>query len=85
MDFINRIVQVLREDLYWFRISTREAGLIEPVELWDEEQPSYIDSFGTQDLWDLKDLLYTLYTDIPHVLTFIIGSSYVFKDRSPYL
>ena len=30
-DLINRIVQVLREDLYWVRISVRDAGLIEPV------------------------------------------------------
>ena len=30
---INRIVQVLKEDLYWFRISAQEAELLEPVEL----------------------------------------------------
>ena len=36
MDFINRILQVLKEDLYWLRISTQDAGLIEPVKLWDE-------------------------------------------------
>ena len=35
-DFINRIVQVLREDLYWIRISVQDAGLMEAVELWDE-------------------------------------------------
>ena len=35
-DLINRIVQVLREDLYWIRISVRDAGLMEPVEPWDE-------------------------------------------------
>ena len=35
-DLINRIVQVLREDLYWVRISAQEAGLMEPVEPWDE-------------------------------------------------
>ena len=32
-DLINRIVQVLKRDLYWVKISTREAGLIEPVKL----------------------------------------------------
>ena len=32
-DFINRIVQVLKEDLYWVRISTRDMGLIKPVKL----------------------------------------------------
>ena len=32
-DFINRIVQVLREDLYWLRISARDAGLMELVKL----------------------------------------------------
>ena len=31
-DLINRIVQVLREDLYWFRISAQQAGLLEPAE-----------------------------------------------------
>ena len=31
-DLINRIVQVLRGDLYWFKISTWDAGLMEPVE-----------------------------------------------------
>ena len=36
IDFIYRAVQVLRENLYWIRISTQEAGLIELVELWDE-------------------------------------------------
>ena len=30
-DLINRIVQVLKRDLYWVKISTQEAGLIEPV------------------------------------------------------
>ena len=35
-DLINRIVQVLKKDLYWFKISTQDAELIEPVELWDE-------------------------------------------------
>ena len=35
-DLINRIVQVLRGDLYWFRISAQDAGLIEPVKPWDE-------------------------------------------------
>ena len=32
-DFINRIVQVLKKDLYWIRISAQDAGLMEPVEL----------------------------------------------------
>ena len=31
-DLISRIVQVLRGDLYWVKISVQEAGLIEPVE-----------------------------------------------------
>ena len=33
IDLINRIVQILREDLYWIRISTQNAELMEPVEL----------------------------------------------------
>ena len=32
-DLINRIVQVLKRDLYWFKISTQDAGLMEPVKL----------------------------------------------------
>ena len=32
-DLINRIVQVLKKDLYWFRISMQKAGLLKPVEL----------------------------------------------------
>ena len=32
-DLINRIVQVLREDLYWVRISTQDVELMEPVKL----------------------------------------------------
>ena len=35
-DFIIKIVQVLREDLYWIRISAWEAELMEPVKLWDK-------------------------------------------------
>ena len=36
MDLIYRAVQVLRENLYWIRISAQDAGLMEPVEPWDE-------------------------------------------------
>ena len=32
IDFINRIVQVLRGDLYWVKISAQDAELMEPVE-----------------------------------------------------
>ena len=35
-DLINRIVQVLKEDLYWVRISTQDAELIELVKSWDK-------------------------------------------------
>ena len=35
-DLINWIVQVLREDLERLAISARDAGLMEPVEPWDE-------------------------------------------------
>ena len=35
-DLIYRAIQVLRENLYWIRISTQNTGLIEPVKLWDE-------------------------------------------------
>ena len=30
-DLINRIVQVLRKDLYWVKISTQNTKLIKPV------------------------------------------------------
>ena len=33
MDFINRIVQVLKEDLERLVISTQDTGLMEPVKL----------------------------------------------------
>ena len=33
MDLINRLVQVLKEDLYWVRISVQKAGLMELVKL----------------------------------------------------
>ena len=33
MDLINRIVQVLKGDLYWVRISIQDAELMEPVKL----------------------------------------------------
>ena len=32
-DLISRIVQVLKGDLYWVKISAQEVGLIESVEL----------------------------------------------------
>ena len=32
IDLISRIVQVLKEDLYWVRSSVQEAGLIKLVE-----------------------------------------------------
>ena len=32
-DLINRIVQVLKKDLYWVKISTQNIGLMEPVKL----------------------------------------------------
>ena len=35
-DLINRIVQVLKRDLYWFKISAQDARLIKLVELWDK-------------------------------------------------
>ena len=44
MDFIYRAVQVLKENLYWIRISAQDAGLMEPVKLQDEGQLSYITS-----------------------------------------
>ena len=33
IDLISKIVQVLKGDLYWVKISVQKAGLIEPVKL----------------------------------------------------
>ena len=33
IDLINRIVQVLKRDLYWVRISIQDTELIKPVKL----------------------------------------------------
>ena len=33
MDFISRIVQVLKGDLYWVKISVQKVGLMELVKL----------------------------------------------------
>ena len=33
MDLVNRIIQVLRGDLYRVKISTQGTGLVEPVKL----------------------------------------------------
>ena len=35
-DLIYQIVQVLREDLKRLAVNAQEAGLMEPVELWDK-------------------------------------------------
>ena len=35
-DLISRILQVLRQDLSMVVVSARDAGLMEPVEPWDE-------------------------------------------------
>ena len=32
-NLINRIVQILKGDLYWLKISTQDAELIKPVKL----------------------------------------------------
>ena len=36
IDFIYKAVQVLRENLYWIKISAWDTELIEPVKLWNE-------------------------------------------------
>ena len=42
IDLIYRAVQVLKENLYWIKISAQEAELIEPVEPWDKGQLSHM-------------------------------------------
>ena len=59
IDLIYRAVQVLRENLYWIKISARDAGLIEPVKLQDKGQSSYITSHES----------YIKYTHVLNLLT----------------
>ena len=33
IDLINRIIQILKGDLYWVKISTQDVKLIKPVKL----------------------------------------------------
>ena len=35
-NLINRIIQVLKRDLYWVKISAQEVGLIKLVKLWNK-------------------------------------------------
>ena len=80
IDLIYRTVQVLKKNLYWIRISSQDTGLIEPIELWDEGQLSYITSYGlyTEQTYVLM-YLYTKRTYVPTYWTITIGRSYVFK------
>ena len=41
-NFINKIVQILKQDLRQVKISTQEAGLIKPVKLQNKGQLSHI-------------------------------------------
>ena len=36
IDFIYKAVQVLRENLYWIKVSAQDTGLMEPVKPWDK-------------------------------------------------
>ena len=60
IDFINRIVQILKQDLRQLRISIWDAELIKPVELWDKGQLShmtrtqYMHEFGIWEYYILK-------------------------------
>ena len=47
IDFINRILQILKKDLYWLRINIQDAGLIKPVKLQDKGQLSHMIKFST--------------------------------------
>ena len=80
MDFINRIVQVLKEDLYWIRISAQNTGLMELVELQDKGQLSYMTSY--EPYTECTYILTYLYTECTGVLKYwaiTIGRSYIFK------
>ena len=43
-DFIYKVVQVLKENLYQIRINIQDTGLIKPIKLQDEGQLNYITS-----------------------------------------
>ena len=58
MDFIYWIVQVLKEDLERLAVSTQNAGLMEPVKLWNKGQLSYMTN-------------HELYTKRTHILTYL--------------
>ena len=45
-NLINRIVQVLKKDLYWVKISIKDTELIKLVKLQDKGQPTYIIEFS---------------------------------------
>ena len=79
-DLINRIVQVLKRDLYWVRISAQDIKLIKPVEPQDKGQPSHITSHKPH-IKHTHVLTYsrTEYTDVPTYSTITIGRSYIFK------
>ena len=62
-NLINRIVQVLKRDLYQVRISIQDAELIKPVKLQDKGQLSHV------VIYILNVLMY-LYIYIPNVPTY---------------
>ena len=74
MDLIYRAVQVLRENLYWIKISAQDTGLMEPMKLWDKGQLSYITSHEP----------HTRYTHILNLLTQYIEYMRILKHSHYY-
>ena len=67
-DLIYRTVQVLKENLYWIRISTQKAGLIKPVKLQDKGQLSYITDHGLRIkciyILNMSSSVYKIYKNV---------------------
>ena len=81
MDFINRILQVLKADLYQLRISVWDTGLIKLVKLQDKGQLSHITEFSTYICENVGPDIPTF----PYTQTFTIGRRWIYKELSPYL
>ena len=69
-DFINRIIQILKQDLRQLKISTQNTELIEPVKPQDEGQLSYIIRELYVHVLNILNVLIYLCTYILNVLMY---------------
>ena len=63
IDFINRIVQILKRDLYQVKINTQDMELIKLIKLQNKGQLSYV------IIYILNVLMY-LYIYVPNIPTY---------------